>query len=445
MRLSGTKATAIHQYRGLGNQLWDLAGNRPSLDLRFADDKSLVDATTGTNLIDFTRASSGTYVGSDGLIKTATTNEARFDHDPTTGESLGLLVEEQRANLVTDSSLTTVGVTYSASISSTTETNPEGINFCRRLLSDAGSGGPNGHRIRVAANSPNNITVSAFVKKDTHRYVYIGFGGGSNSFTALFDIDPTVTGDRLLGQGGQGTYTNIDAGYQNFPNGWVRIWAAGTTTGTEGTTIGLSPDDSTYAIANWVAAGTEAIFIHGVQYEDNATFPTSYIPTTDSAFTRADDVASITGTNFSSWYRQDEGTVFYDGQVLGSDPTVVKTLLGLTDGTTDNVIYMLIPTGQNQRFRMVNGGDLQTLQNAIPTADVYSPAKVAYAFKLDDTTSAGNGTVLETDTSCTVPTVDRFIFGSVGTGAAEVAARYKRLTFWPARLPDSTLQGITQQ
>ena len=40
MRLSGTKATAIHQYRGLGNQLWDLAGNRPSLDLRFADVRS---------------------------------------------------------------------------------------------------------------------------------------------------------------------------------------------------------------------------------------------------------------------------------------------------------------------------------------------------------------------------------------------------------------------
>ena len=74
MRLSGTKATAIHQYRGLGSQLWDLAGVRPSLDLPFADQKSLIDATTGSNLVDFTRASSGTYVGSDGLIKTATTN-----------------------------------------------------------------------------------------------------------------------------------------------------------------------------------------------------------------------------------------------------------------------------------------------------------------------------------------------------------------------------------
>jgi hypothetical protein len=45
--------------------LWRRAQAIPSLDLRFADSKSLVDATTGSNLVTFTRASSGTYVDSD--------------------------------------------------------------------------------------------------------------------------------------------------------------------------------------------------------------------------------------------------------------------------------------------------------------------------------------------------------------------------------------------
>jgi hypothetical protein len=35
-----------------------------------------------------------------------------------------------------------------------------------------------------------------------------------------------------------------------------------------------------------------------------------YIPTTTAAVTRNADVASITGSAFSGWYRQDEGTVF---------------------------------------------------------------------------------------------------------------------------------------
>ena len=55
---------------GVTNELWRRARAVPSLDLQFADRKSLVDATTGSNLVTFTRASSGTYVGSDGLIKT---------------------------------------------------------------------------------------------------------------------------------------------------------------------------------------------------------------------------------------------------------------------------------------------------------------------------------------------------------------------------------------
>ena len=83
------------------NDLWRRARAVPSLDLRFADTKSLADAVTGQSLVTFTRASTGTYVGSDGLIKTAAVNEARFDHNPSTGESLGLLVEEARTNLLT--------------------------------------------------------------------------------------------------------------------------------------------------------------------------------------------------------------------------------------------------------------------------------------------------------------------------------------------------------
>jgi hypothetical protein len=56
------------------NSLWTRARAVPSLDLRFADNKSLVDATTGSKLVTFTRASSGTYVGSDGVIRNAVTN-----------------------------------------------------------------------------------------------------------------------------------------------------------------------------------------------------------------------------------------------------------------------------------------------------------------------------------------------------------------------------------
>ena len=105
MRASGTKANSTNQYRGLGDQLYDLGGARPTLDLNFANNESLVDSVTGKNLVTHTRASSATYADGDGVIQSATTNTPRFDHNPATGESLGLLVEEARTNLLNRSDL----------------------------------------------------------------------------------------------------------------------------------------------------------------------------------------------------------------------------------------------------------------------------------------------------------------------------------------------------
>ena len=65
---------------------------RPSLNLNFARSRALDPRLT------LTRASNATYVGRDGLIKIAGENEPRFDHDPVTLESLGLLIEESRIN-----------------------------------------------------------------------------------------------------------------------------------------------------------------------------------------------------------------------------------------------------------------------------------------------------------------------------------------------------------
>jgi hypothetical protein len=264
----------------------------PSLNLDFANSKKLDPRIT------FIRGSIGTYVGDDGLIKTAAQDEARFDHD-SDGNSLGLLVEESRTNLlpysedVTDYALRSVTTPFDSS-----SVNPTGSLGSYKILSNPG---PSAARINKSLNSANNIVVSAFVKKSTHRYVLVGFGGGINSFTALFDIEPGLTSNRLLGQGGNGTFTNIDAGYQNFPNDWIRIWAVGTTSGTDGPTVGLGPDATTFNITTWTAAGTEEIYAWGLQYEDDTSFPTSYIPTEGSTVTRAADVASISGDNFGTF------------------------------------------------------------------------------------------------------------------------------------------------
>jgi|688.fasta_scaffold01708_23 hypothetical protein len=85
----------------LGGMVGNATGLNPdglSLDLQFAADKTLT-ARKGPTPV-FSRGSTGTFVGSDGLIQNAAVNAARFDHDPVTLACKGLLIEESRTNLV---------------------------------------------------------------------------------------------------------------------------------------------------------------------------------------------------------------------------------------------------------------------------------------------------------------------------------------------------------
>jgi hypothetical protein len=88
-------------------------GGRPALVLNF------IGTTALDSRIAFTRSTTGTFIGSNGLIQSAAINAPRFDYNPTTLAPLGLLMEEGRTNLFLNSlidgtSLSTQTVTVSA-------------------------------------------------------------------------------------------------------------------------------------------------------------------------------------------------------------------------------------------------------------------------------------------------------------------------------------------
>ena len=76
----------------------------PDLDLQFADLKTLTAKYGPTP--SYSRASTGTYFNASGVLTSAAVNEPRFDHVLENGVwvSKGLLIEEQRTNLISDSS-----------------------------------------------------------------------------------------------------------------------------------------------------------------------------------------------------------------------------------------------------------------------------------------------------------------------------------------------------
>ena len=215
----------------------------------------------------------------------------RFDHDPVTGESLGLLIEEARTNEIS----TDIGLTSNLTGASVSEDNsvtkPDGTTGALKITATAGSSVHSAQRNSTITTT--NHAFSIFVKKGNHRYIGLSQGGTSNNIHVIFDTDTkTITDD---GSHNNGTF--VSSGFEEYANGWFRIHIIGFTQGTN-LRVFLAQNASQNGLRNWNATGNEFCYAWGIQREDG-NFPTSYIPTSGSAVTRAADVSNITGADFA--------------------------------------------------------------------------------------------------------------------------------------------------
>jgi hypothetical protein len=392
-------------------------GSSP-LDLRFALQKTLDPRIT------FTRASTGTYVGSNGLLQSAVTNEARFDHNPTTGESLGLLVEEARTNLVLQSE--TFGTTWGpfrASIVTNSTASPDGAATADTIVEDTtvtSSHGTSQTRNLTAAV----YTFTIFLKAAGRNWVNINPSDSADHRT-WFDFS-----NGAVGTNATGNTSSITA----YPNGWYRCTITRTMDRVScAFQISLTTGDN---VAAYSGDGTSGAYIWGAQIEAGA-FPTSYIPTTSATATRAADVASITGTNFSSWYNQSAGTLVGEYRTPASG---TRGVADFNDNTANERIGMLT-NSTDPKMLAVDGGITQVdLDGGTIVANTLAKTAIAYATNDFSIVNAGGAAV--TDTSGTLPTVNRLMIGTDQTGNYQ-NGQTKRLTYWPVRLPDATLQALT--
>jgi hypothetical protein len=439
MRLNATRLGSIASSRSFGDQLDDLAGQVPGLDLNFAQNKSLIDDYSGTTLVTFTRASSGTFVGSDGLIKTAATNEPRFDHNPTTGESLGLLVEEARTNVLTWSEDFSNAVWTSAAATplSNTATAPDGALTADSYTATAVSGE---HRIFRASNvtvtASSTITFSVFVKASGITRLRLNIYNSPSRTKEIVANVNLSTGTIALPTAGGG-YTAVASSIQPYPNSFYRISITGTVDAATTSVLCDLGLQNSAGNSTWTPVGTETLIVWGAQLEAGA-FPTSYVPTTSATVTRAADVASITGSSFSSWYNQTEGTLYGETQRLGDS---IGYIAALSDGTDTNRIAQFRST-TTLGSRLTRAGTA-TNPGDVTTASL-TLVRSVIAAKAGDAVAAGNGTLGSVVSPIALPTVSQLNIALGGASSFPLNGTIKRLTYWPTRLANTTLQQITQ-
>jgi hypothetical protein len=189
---------------------------------------------------------------------------------------------------------------------------------------------------------------------------------------------------------------------------------------------------------SYIGTGTDTILIWGAQIEAGA-FPTSYIPTTTATVTRAANVASIAGSNFSSFYNQTEGTVFTEGAILNTGAN--RFIADITDSGISEEIALFWTTGFSSA---VTDNGVSQASSFGGTVTANNRTLHSFGYKLNDFQGYGNAVALSSDTAGTLPTVDRLTIGSRVNSTFWANGTIKRLTYWPARLQNNVLQQITQ-
>jgi hypothetical protein len=230
----------------------------------------------------------------------------------------------------------------------------------------------------------------------------------------------------------------------------LSFYGSGTVTlsgaSTAGPAIGSGAFPARTTLTFTPTAGTLILTVTGsvtnAQLEQGA-FATSVIPTTTAAATRSADVASITGANFSSWYRQDEGTVFAD---VNSAPvnTIVQLAADISDAAGNERMFIRRSSVGLLGIAVLDGAVTQADVGAGPVISGGARFAVAAAYKLNSINLATNGQIGTEDTSATIPTPDRLFIGQNFVSGQLTNGTIRRLTYWPTRLPDSTLQAITR-
>ena len=345
---------------------------------------------------DFTRASTATYVDSDGLIKTSRNGEARIDYTDSTDGAL--LLEPSRTNLIT----------YSE-------------DFSQYLY---GGTAPTLTAGQLAPDGTYNATKVSGVIGSTSLYK-----NSESSTTASRSIYArTVSGT------GTARLTSYNSNANNLfslTEEWQRFELTGSSS-----TGGVN-----FYAADFRGSQTLSEFIIWGAQSEEGSYPTSYIPTSGSSVTRAAETCSQTPP--SGIIGQTEGTMFveYDQNIIGQSAT--RRIIALTDGSINNRIVLYVSSSNKIEF-FVRNSIGQLFYDTSLNVNTKGNHKIAAAYKDGDYVVYLDGVeiISGAGSSGTIPACNRIDLGSQ-LGFSSLFEPINNSKLYNTRLTNAELQTLT--
>lgn len=407
-------------------------GKSPTLNLNFASLQYAVAQGIGldlsprafSDLITFTRSTGGGRFNAQGQYEWLPANTPRIDYDPVTGECRGLLIEEQRTNLLRYSSdfASAAWVKYGAEVDSgpglgTDATGP----FLIREDTTTGA-----HYIR------NSVTTTL----QTYTGTVYAKAAGRTKFRISSNLGSIPSADFDLSTR---TATNIGsstgASIVSVGDGWYRCSVSrSVSAASEFFVVQLMDGNS----VSYAGDGTSGIYIWGAQLEAGA-FPTSLIHTEGAQVTRAADIATV--NELSPWYNPEQGTLFVEySRQWESSPTQSRVAYLSGADATKTLQIRVLGSGVAAGTIIDAGTNTADISSAVLPI---SSSRVALAWGAAGASMAANGLLSGVDGSVVIPQGLTTLWLGNSFGNTHLRGHIRVLRYFPRRLSDTELQAMT--
>jgi hypothetical protein len=353
---------------------------------------------------------------------------ARFDYDPATLAPKGILIEEQRVNLLLRSEEFDNAIWQKAAATATANatTAPDGTSTADKVVATATTAFHGTYQ--APTGTVASYTYSVYAKAAEYSKLQIA-NSTAGTWSATFDL---ATGATIA----TGGVSVLSSSIQSVGNGWYRCSIAftGAAIPVAHAMIGYPNTGATLNNfgVQYTGDGTSGLFLWGAQLELGA-FATSYIPTVASTVTRTADQCSIVAPMFAPWYNQSEGTFVMDASPVNNGCYA----LSATDGTAnEEIILRYASSGTAAVVR--DGG---TIQANFGTGVL--TGKNALAYRVNDFAVSTNGGAAATDTSGTIPTNNQVSLGRALDGSLNINGHIRSIRYYPFRASNNQLQALT--
>ena len=391
-----------------------------------------------------TRVSTKTYIGSDGLIKTAASGAPAFEYN-SQGIPIGLSIEPAATNICLYSQDYTAAAWVNGGVTITDgQVAPDG-NSTASLVTETNTS-PNVKQT-VSITAGQLVTRSLFLKRGNTDWVKVSLSDATtyqNGVTAWFNVATGQKGSVIPCPWGSATVVPTDWGshIENIGNGWYRCFVYGiipSSTSVSVSTVCVEDDADLY-----VSTVGHTLYQWGEQITAGTTPDfSSYIPTTSASVTRNADVVKGTITNY------DRGGAIVIGyqrkhpSVTSLDQVVAQ----LDDGTTNNLIrvsdfYDSTAVKYVQKVETVVAGGSAQSSSLYPIGKTKSTVLVSSANYNTVVSSNGRSSV---DYYCSSPSVKltRITLGSTDTGSRHFCGNISSLKLLSDHQNITSAKGVT--